>query len=44
MKIIKNDNAERIIKALIPEKILALKPIIAGGFIVNLYFKAILTL
>lgn len=37
LKVIKNENAERLIKIMIPEKILNLKPIIAGGFVVALY-------
>jgi hypothetical protein len=37
LKIIKNDNAERIIRAIIPKEILDLNPIIAGGFIVSIY-------
>jgi hypothetical protein len=41
LKILKNENAERIIKAVIPEEILKLKPIIAGGFIVSLYNNVI---
>jgi hypothetical protein len=41
MKIIKNKNAERVIKAIIPQNILDLKPIIAGGFIVALYHNMI---
>lgn len=41
MKIVENENAVKIIKALIPSKILDLNPVIAGGAIVGLYYLAI---
>jgi hypothetical protein len=41
MKIMKNANAERLIKTIVSKEILELKPIIAGGFIVNLYHRFI---
>jgi hypothetical protein len=41
LKVVKNENAERVIEAIIPKKILELKPIIAGGFVVSLYYNII---
>ena len=40
MKVVENENAVKIIKALIPESILKLNPVIAGGFVVSLYHLA----
>jgi len=39
MKVIESENAKRIIEILVPRGILELKPVIAGGFIVNLYYS-----
>jgi hypothetical protein len=37
MHIVKHENAEKILKMFVPENILKLNPVIAGGFIVSLY-------
>lgn len=41
MKIIENENARRLIDLIVPENILKLKPVIAGGFVTSLYYLAI---
>jgi hypothetical protein len=40
MKVVENENAKKIIELLLPKAIRDLNPVIAGGFIVSLYYLA----
>ncbi len=39
MKVFEHDEAEQFLKLIVPEKILNLKPVLAGGFVLAIYYQ-----